>query len=450
MILDNFTAVDFETATNDRMICQIGIVTVRNKQIQDKLSILVQPPQNKYDRNTIRIHHITPEKTEKELTFDLIWPQIENYFTNQIIYAHNKSFDEDVLYRNLNYYGIMALGLQPFRCTCDAFQRVKLEILCHGFGINYDSTLHHDALFDAECCAQFAIRHLNGEEPDWEVINKLYELDGKSNKLKQEQNIPPIRERLKGDIFKKELTGADENNPFYDRKVVITGTFDQERKELAKIIKSMGADIDSAITKNTQFVLVGNDPGPAKMVKLDKLIHDGFNVKKLFQWDVDMILSGEWEGYCGDKIVRKELDFTMNHYLKHHICFENGRNVISSKELYLPEIFAGNRNLFSQIIGNLGAFGDNEIYPETNICVLSDLTLENLERGEKDETIVYIQEFYNNNKAITFDFNFLTESEILNFCKERCERCGDELTLGMYKRYIESRENNGKLYNKIE
>lgn len=39
---------------------------------------------------------------------------------------------------------------------------------------------------------------------------------------------------LKGDILRKDLSQADPNNPFYDRKVVITGEFSLERKEIAK------------------------------------------------------------------------------------------------------------------------------------------------------------------------------------------------------------------------
>ena len=109
------------------------------------------------------------------------------------------------------------------------------------------------------------------------------------------------------------------------------------------------------------------------------------------------------------------------------------------KELFYGKGFAGNFDLFNQITGNLGAAGDNiQIYPETNIILLSDSTLSKLEKGEKDETIQYIQNYYNNNKSIVFDFKFLSESDVLNFCKERCERCGDELTMEMYERYMES------------
>ena len=44
--LINFTAVDFETATSDKMICQAGIVVVRGGKIVEKLSKYIQPPGN--------------------------------------------------------------------------------------------------------------------------------------------------------------------------------------------------------------------------------------------------------------------------------------------------------------------------------------------------------------------------------------------------------------------
>lgn len=438
MNLHNFTAVDFETATSDKMICQVGIVTVRNGEICEKLSLFVQPPLNRYDNGTINVHHITPNRTQNEPTFDLIWPEIEHYFVNQVVYAHNKWFDEPALHQSLNHYGIMPMGVQPFQCTCEAFRGKKLEFLCKGFGIPYDSNKHHDALYDAECCALFAIKHLNGEEPNWDIIDALTIQANEKKKMKESQSSRKRKEHLRGDIFQKDLSCADENSPFYDRKVVITGEFNQTRKEIAQKLKSMGADIDSNITKRTNFVLIGDEPGPVKIEKLEKLIHDGFNIKKLYQRDLDSIFNGNLRLYYGEKEIKKSLDFTIKHYLDHHVTFDNGYNIIASKDLFFPKNLSGNIDLFHQLAGNLGASGDNEIYPETNICILSDSTLEKLRNGEKDSTIQYIQDFYNNNKSITFDFTFLAESEILNYCKDRCENCGDELTLDMYERYIES------------
>lgn len=422
----NFIAVDFETATNDRMACQVGIVVVKNGVVAERISRLIQPPSNKYDVGPINVHHITPDKTENSPTFDIVWDDIQQYFINQTVVAHNCMFDEDVLYRNLNFYGIMPMGLLPFKCTCNLYNRIGLHDLCEAFGMSTEG--HHDALFDAECCAQFYLNYLNGVKPDYSLIKQ------------QKPKYAKLTEKaLKGDVLIKDLSQADPNNPFYDRKLVITGEFDIERKELARKLKAMGADIDTAISKKTNFVLIGQDPGPSKMDKLNKLIHDGFQIRKIYQSDLSAILSGDYNGYHGDKEIKKDLDFTIEHYNQHHIIFENGRNVISLRELYYGKGFAGDFDLFNQITGNLGAAGDNIcIYPETNICVLSDSTLEKLQRGEKDETILYIQDFYNNNKSIVFDFKFLSESEILKFCKERCDKCGDELTMELYDRYMES------------
>lgn len=230
-------------------------------------------------------------------------------------------------------------------------------------------------------------------------------------------------------------------NPFYDRKVVITGVFTQERRALGVKLKSLGADIDTGITKKTNYVLIGEEPGPVKMEKLDKLVHDGFNIRKLYQNDLDAILAGEWENYHAEKEMKKDLDFTIEHYNQHHLIFENKKNVIASKELYYGNGFAGNFDLFNQITGNLGAFGDRSIYPETNICVLSNSTLDKLMLGEKDETVHYIQDFYNGNKSITFELQFISEDEILRFCKERCEKCDDLVTLELFEKYINSAQN---------
>ena len=47
--LSDFVAIDFETATTGRMACQIGIVVVKNYEIKNEYSFLIQPPGNKYD-----------------------------------------------------------------------------------------------------------------------------------------------------------------------------------------------------------------------------------------------------------------------------------------------------------------------------------------------------------------------------------------------------------------
>lgn len=423
----SFIAVDFETATSSKMICQIGITIVKNGIIEDTISRLVQPPHNKYDRATIAIHHITPEKTASEQTFDKVWDEIGHYFVGVPIVAHNAAFDEDALYKNLDYYNIMPMGISPFICTYMIYGH-SLEDLCDAF--NMSDSSHHDAGFDSLCCAHFYLNHLNGVMPDYSLVrehNSNREF-GRVSKVKR-------HEALHGDLLKKDLTGADPDNPFFDRKVVITGVFEMDRKEIAKHLKSMGADIDSNITKRTNYVLIGADPGPAKIEKLDSLIHNGFNIRKIYEDDLLAILSGDWEDYHSNKEVLKDLDFTYEHYSQHHLTFDGLKNIIASKELFFGKALHGTPELFYQMTGNLGAFGNWTLDRNVNICILSDSTLEKLKKGVKDETIEYIQDFYNKNKSIVFGYEFMSESDILEYVRKRCDAYDDDVTRNLYNTY---------------
>src|ERR1035437_7946160 len=102
----NFTAIDFETAHSKRWsICQVGLVRVENGVTKEKLSVLVQPPDNYYWSNFIDIHGITPEQTKNADTFNTIWKQIEPFIKNKNIVAHNGfAFDFPCLNQTLEYY----------------------------------------------------------------------------------------------------------------------------------------------------------------------------------------------------------------------------------------------------------------------------------------------------------------------------------------------------------
>lgn len=428
----DFTAIDFETATiKNRFPCQIGVVVVRNGKVEKSFSKLIQPPSNNYDKKCISVHSITPDMTKDAPEFPEIWEEIKQYFENTIIVAHNATFDVSVLENILNHYNIEYPHIICHVCTCNLFNRLKLDKACSLFGIKL--TNHHDGLCDANACAQLYLNWVNDVEPI--DLSPLY----KQAEIKFSDNVKESHLPLRGDILEKDLSNANPENPFYDRKVVITGLFRQSRKELAQTLKNMGADINTSISKKTHFVLIGEDAGPSKLEKIDILLHDGFPIRKLYQDDLDAILSGEWENYREEKEVVKDLNFTIEHYHKHHITFKNDINVIASKELFYGKGFAGNFSLFNQMTGNLGAAGDNlNIYPDTNICVLSNQTITQLENGIKDETILYIQNFYNNNKSVKFDFKFISEQEILDFCISRCEKCGDNCTMNLYKAYINS------------
>jgi len=147
----NFTAIDFETAHGKRWsICQVGLVYIENGIIKEKLTALVQPPNNYYWNNFIDIHGITPEQTANAPTFDKIWHQIEPFIKNKNVVAHNGfAFDFQCLNQVLEYY-----GLEPPKfighCTYRLFGK-NLASLCVKYKIPLN---HHDALSDAMACAE--------------------------------------------------------------------------------------------------------------------------------------------------------------------------------------------------------------------------------------------------------------------------------------------------------
>jgi len=280
----NFIAVDFETATFNKMACQIGVTIVENGEIKSTVVDYIRPPENKYEIGCIKVHHITPEQTENAQTFDILWQSYKELFENYPIVAHNAPFDESVLRANLDYYGIPHEHIAHFICTYKIYQ-LSLDKLCWAFNLNDDA--HHDAGFDSLRCAQFYKFYLDGVQPDLSRLADYVPEEQRHRKI-------VLHKQLCGDVLQKDLTNADPNNPFYNKKVVITGVFDIERNELAQILKSFGADLDTGITKRTDFVFVGCDAGPSKLAKLQSLIDEGYPIRQLGQDDITQIMNANF------------------------------------------------------------------------------------------------------------------------------------------------------------
>ncbi len=88
---------------------------------------------------------------------------------------------------------------------------------------------------------------------------------GVTDYFSDEENLKGIDELLDcGVTIKHEVTSND--GIFSGEKVVLTGTLSIKRDEAGKIIKSLGGEIVSSVSKNTTIVLAGENAGS----KLDK------------------------------------------------------------------------------------------------------------------------------------------------------------------------------------
>lgn len=155
-MIHSFTAIDFETAQpKQHSICQVGIVRVEHGIVVASYDQLVYPPDNFYWDRFSDIHGITPYDTRLAPIFPDIWDDIKHFLDGQHVVAHNGAFDFSVLAKTLDFYGMKGVPYTQ-HCTYKIYKK-KLNVLCseHGIALN-----HHDALSDANACAELFKRHL--------------------------------------------------------------------------------------------------------------------------------------------------------------------------------------------------------------------------------------------------------------------------------------------------
>ncbi len=157
--MESFVAIDFETANGSpHSACQVGIVSMQGESIVSEYETLIQPPGNHYEYWNTKIHGISADDTAYSPTFlelaDTILPLLEN----QIIVAHNATFDLKVLTKTMEYYGLNYKDYnlaRKWECTLKIYRKQghrknNLKACCDRNNIELQ---HHDALSDARGCA---------------------------------------------------------------------------------------------------------------------------------------------------------------------------------------------------------------------------------------------------------------------------------------------------------
>lgn len=82
---------------------------------------------------------------------------------------------------------------------------------------------------------------------------------------------------------------VQEDSKFTDKKVVITGKLSIPRKDLESILESKGAKIVSAVSKNTAYVIAGEDAGSKYQKAID------LNIKVIDEQELIEMLGGSYE-----------------------------------------------------------------------------------------------------------------------------------------------------------
>ena len=87
---------------------------------------------------------------------------------------------------------------------------------------------------------------------------------------------------MPGPVLRPDLENGDPNSPIYDKKLVLTGVLEKmTRHEATEILKNLGADIDTGVTKRTNCIIASKDPGPSKIKKARKYQDKGEDIRIL-------------------------------------------------------------------------------------------------------------------------------------------------------------------------
>lgn len=163
--MDNFAAIDFETANNQRTsVCSVGVVIIRGGEMEDSFYSLIQPEPNYYSYWCSQVHGLCREDTEDAPVFPKVWGQIEPLIEGLPLVAHNKAFDEGCLkavfrcyqmdYPDYEFHDTLCASRRAFP-HAENHQLHTVSALC-----GYILENHHNALADAEACAQIALKIL--------------------------------------------------------------------------------------------------------------------------------------------------------------------------------------------------------------------------------------------------------------------------------------------------
>ena len=239
------------------------------------------------------------------------------------------------------------------------------------------------------------------------------------------------------------------NNPFWYRRIILSGQFSHHSiKFYRETLQKRGALLNpDQVSKNTNFVILGTNPDKKVIDGIEKQEFNGFHLKQLNEDDLLKFLNGEKCDFFVTEENKKSLSLSIKHITQKAFTFDK-YNPFSTKELFLGKQIKGDRQCFRQAMGNLGAFTNDTMESDTDVCILSDETYNSLMKGEKDETIQYIENYYNVEAGDVFTYEFVTEGALMKWAKQHCKAISDNCTLEYINKYLGVQ--NSPLQDEIE
>ena len=291
----DFVTLDFETANSSAASpCEIGLTFVRENRVVETKSWLIRPKGNYFNFYNTKIHGISAADVVDSLEFDELWGELKPLIEDELVLAHNASFDMSVLRSTLEMYDLAVPNIL-YGCTVQIARKLwpgrakyDLKSLCDWNQIEFR---HHRAGADSEATAKMILRGF--EQRGIQEFDQLFEELGykakRLNQYKRREAAPTKRRPSYASMFSLRDGGLriKETLVFFQKNVVFTGILENMNRRSAELlVVQLGGYIQSEVDANTDFVIVGN-PTPrfnstenlsVKHIKALDLIEKGFGI----------------------------------------------------------------------------------------------------------------------------------------------------------------------------
>ena len=262
----NFVALDFETANEKReSACALGITLVRHGAISETTYRLIRPLEMRFSQWNTRIHRITADKVANSPTIGEIWPDVSRLIENELIVAHNASFDMSVLRHSLHAAGL-AVPRLSYLCSLQLARKAwphlashSLDFLSEIHGLELE---HHHAGSDSRAAGELLLLAARSNSIDCPRV-LADSLNVSIGEISSNDDwIPSSAVGLRRAVAGIEITLPDgydvSQHPFYEKSVVVTGTLKMFRREEAHhVVEILGGQPKTSVSKKTNYLVTG-------------------------------------------------------------------------------------------------------------------------------------------------------------------------------------------------
>lgn len=281
-LAEEFTVVDVETANSNRSsICEIAIITWKNKDIINEWYSLVNPQEDFASAN-IAIHGITAETVKDAPTYLEISNQVSDLLAGKVVFAHS-DFDKTSLKQVVDKYKLPKLvcnwldSLRLARRVWPERENYRLENLCQMLGYKYKA---HSALEDAKACLF--------------LLQAMHE----SKKINLNDNISQVKSATPNIMPLVDKVSKSSNQALKGQTIVFTGALTISRPEAKLLAEAAGGAVRTGVSGKTTMLVVGEqdlsvlrgEDKSSKHRKAESLIEKGVNIEIISEPDFMLLL----------------------------------------------------------------------------------------------------------------------------------------------------------------